>query len=89
MGRDTSTLSDVSADGVFQMMLKGGTGSTGKSKVTLKGKGSGLPLPIAASLTTATSVTIQVRGSDAPGTGCWSITLSDIKKQEADLFKAK
>jgi hypothetical protein len=72
----------LTADGVFQIQLKGGT-----TKIIVKGKGSNLPLPIANSFTNATQVTLQLRGSDLPQ--CFGVTLSDVKKQEADSFKIK
>ena len=56
-------------------------------KIVVKGMGANLPLPIAGSLTTAASVTLQLRGSDAPQ--CFSVTLAEVKNQEADFFKAK
>jgi hypothetical protein len=75
----------LAADGVLLMRLKGG--EAGKAKTVVKGMGTNLPLPIAASLTSAASVTLQLRGSDAPL--CFSVTLADVKNQEADFFKAK
>jgi hypothetical protein len=78
---------DLAADGVFQILAKGGT--AGKSKLLVKGRGAGLPLPIASALTTTTAVTVQLRANDAPAPGCWTITLSTITKQAVDFFKAK
>jgi hypothetical protein len=77
---------DLSADGVGKILAKGGTGS---SKILVKGKGTNLPTGTTAALTTTTSVTLQLRGDDAPLPGCWSVTLSTIKKQTSDFFKAK
>jgi Thrombospondin type 3 repeat len=78
---------DLTADGVFQILAKGG--AAGKSKLLVKGRGPNLPVPIASALTTTTAVTLQLRADDAPAPGCWTITLSTIKKQAADFFKAK
>jgi hypothetical protein len=73
--------------GVSQILLKGG--SAGTSKILLKAKGPIPPLPaMAASLTSTTSVTLQLRAHDAPGDGCFSVTLNNVKKQDPDLFKA-
>jgi hypothetical protein len=74
-----------SVAGISLVLLKGG--SAGKSKVLLKGSGSGLPTGITAGLQNATSALVQLIESDAPQ--CVAITLNDIKKQEADSFKAK
>ncbi len=79
---------DLASDGVLKILLKGNS-TPGKSKIIVKGKGAGLPLPIAPSLTSTTSVTVQLRGNDAPGAGCWGTTLTDIKKQLPDSFLAK
>lgn len=78
--------SDGAASGVAQIRLQGG--ALGKSKIIVRGEVS-LPAPIAASLTSTTSATMQLRGHDAPGLGCWAITLRNIKKQTADWFKAR
>jgi hypothetical protein len=80
---------DFASDGVQKILLKGGPSSAGKSKILLKGRSGTLPLPIAPSLTTTTSVTMQFHGDDAAGLGCWEATLTDIKKQLSDNFKAK
>jgi hypothetical protein len=72
----------LTADGIFQVQLKGGT-----TKIIVKGKGPNLPLPIAPSFGNATSVTLQLRGDDMAQ--CFGVTLTDIKKQEADSFKIK
>jgi hypothetical protein len=77
---------DATVQGIAKILLKGGAGSAGKSKILVKGKGSNLPLPIAAALTSATAVTVQLH---AEGTGCFGITLSDIKTQQGDAFTAK
>jgi hypothetical protein len=72
--------------GVQKILYKGGEAY--KSKAIVKGKGSNLPSGVAAALDDPnTAVTVQLRGDDA--TQCLSVTLTDIKKQEADFFKAK
>ena len=78
---------DAAADGVAQMTLK--AGSAGGSKILVKGTGPAPPFPagIPAALSAASSVTVQLRGDDAPS--CFTITLSNIKKQETNFFKAK
>ena len=73
---------DLGADGVFQIQLKGGA-----TKIIVKGKGPNLPLPIASSFIGATSVTLQLRGDDVAQ--CFSVKLTNIKKQETDSFKIK
>jgi hypothetical protein len=79
---------DAASSGVTQIQLKGGSGGT--SKILVKAKGPIPPLPaMAAALTSTASVTVQLRAHDAPGAGCFSVTLSDIKKQDPDLFKGK
>jgi hypothetical protein len=80
---------DFTSSGVAKILLKGGPSSQGKSKIITKGGGSGLPLPVAGSLTATTEVTVQLHGNDAPGAGCWTITLTDVKQQLADSFKAR
>ena len=80
---------DLSANGAAKIQLQGGALSAGTSKIIIKGKGGNLPSPITPSLTTTTAVTVQLRGDDAPAPGCWSVTLSDVTKQNAEFFKAK
>ncbi len=80
---------DLTSDGIGKILLKGGPTSAGKSKILVKGKGALVPAGITAALTTTTSVTLQLRGDDAPGAGCWSVTLNAIKKQTSDSFTAK
>ena len=75
---------DAAANGVTQLMLK----STASTKLLFKAKGPGLPDGIAAALASTTSVTVELHGDDAPA-GCFAATLTDIKKQDADAFKAK
>ncbi len=75
----------LAADGVAQIQYKGGP--AGKSKAIVKGRGSALPANVADALMTSTDATVQLRGSDA--TQCLSVTVTDIKKQEADFFKGK
>jgi hypothetical protein len=79
----------LTSDGTGKILLKGGPNSAGTSKILLKGKGAGVPAGVTALLTTTTSVTVQLRGDDAPAAGCWTVTLSTVKKQTADSFKAK
>jgi hypothetical protein len=79
---------DLAADGTSKLLLKGGPTSAGKSKILVKGKGPSIPAPIAASLMATTSVTVQLRGSDPPAPGCWSITLSEVKKHTSSAFTA-
>jgi hypothetical protein len=78
-----------SADGIGKIVLQAGPASGGTSKIQIKGRGSALPLPIASGLTSTTAVTVQLRGDDAPGAGCFSATLHTIRRQTAQLFKAK
>jgi len=74
------------SDGVQKILYKGG--DAGKSKAILKGKGPNLPAGVAAALDDPNAaVTVQFRGDDA--VQCLSVTLTDVKKQEADFFKAK
>jgi hypothetical protein len=54
--------------------------------VIVKAQGPALPLGIPAALQTSAQATIQLRSSDGE---CLSATVSEIKKQEADFFKAK
>ncbi len=75
----------LAAAGVFQILYKGG--AAGKSKTVIKGRGTGLPNNIADGLLSSSNATVQLRGSDAAL--CLSMTVADIKKQEADFFKAK
>jgi len=77
--------SALAEDGVFQILYKGG--AAGSSKALVKGRGAGLPDGVAAALLSSASATVQLHGSDA--TQCLSLTVTDIKKQEADFFKAK
>jgi hypothetical protein len=79
---------DLTSDGTGKILLKGGPSSAGKSKILVKGKGAGIPAGVTALLTSTTSVSVQLRGDDAPGAGCWTVTLSTVKKQTADSFKA-
>jgi hypothetical protein len=75
----------LAASGVAQILFKGG--AAGKTKALLKGSGSGLPTGITAALQSATSATVQLIGTGAPK--CLSVNLTEIKKHEADSFKAK
>lgn len=80
---------DLTSDGTAKIILKGGPTSAGKSKILVKGSGAGIPAGVTALLTSSTNATVQLRGNNAPGAGCWSVTLGTIKKQTADFFKAK
>jgi hypothetical protein len=80
---------DLASNGTGKILLKGGSASAGKSKILVKGKGINIPAGVTAALTATTSVTVQLRGNDAPGAGCWTVTLGSIKKQVTDSFKAK
>jgi hypothetical protein len=75
----------LSSDGVSLILVKGG--AAGQSKALVKAGGSSLPGGITAALQSSTNATVQLRGSDA--TQCLSVTLTNIKKQGADNFKAK
>lgn len=77
---------DLAGDdqGIQKLLYKGG--DTGKSKAIVKGKGTNLPTGIPAALQSSASATVQLRASDGQ---CLSVTVSDIKKQETDFFKAK
>lgn len=76
---------DLRAQGMHKIKLQGG--DAGKSKVLLKGRDDDLPDGVTTALLASTSVTVQLRGSDA--TQCLSATMSDIKRQDEDQFKAK
>lgn len=80
---------DLTSDGTSKLLLKGGPTSAGKSKILWKGSGAAIPAGVTALLTSTANVTVQLHGDDAPGAGCWSITLGTVKKQTADFFKAK
>jgi hypothetical protein len=75
----------LSSDGVSLILIKGG--AAGQSKALVKAGGSNLPGGITAALQSSTNATVQLRGSDA--TQCLSVTLTDIKKQDSNTFKAK
>ena len=75
----------LSADGILQILYKGGV--AGKSKALIKGSGAGLPANMAASLQSSASATVQLHGSNAPQ--CLSITVTDVIKHDATFFKAK
>ncbi len=80
---------DTTSDGIKILKMKGG--DSGKTVILAKGannasKGqNNLPLGIALGLQAATSATVQLIG----GPECYEVTVSDIKKQELDFFKAK
>ena len=84
----------ASSDGLSLVKLAAGK----RTQILLKGANNGrkgrlaLPTGIAAGLLDSESVTIQLVGSEAGGGGyegmCFSMTLDEIKKQEADRFKA-
>jgi polyhydroxybutyrate depolymerase len=81
----------ASADGITQLKLLGGP--AGSSQILVKGGNdaangeTSLPTGMAAALSASTSATLQLFASDAPT--CFSITLGDVKRQDATLFKAK
>ena len=75
----------ATADGVTQILYLSGT--AGKTKALVKGAGANLPTGIAASLQSSTSATAQLRGSDA--SHCLTVTVTDVKKHDPTLFKAK
>jgi hypothetical protein len=74
----------LGADGVLQILYKGG--AAGKSKALIKGSGAGLPANMAAALQSSTNATVQLRGSDAPQ--CLSVTVTNVKKHDPTFFKA-
>jgi hypothetical protein len=80
----------ASAAGVRSLKLKGGGAGRSSLAVSASNKLSkgqtALPTGIAAALATTAEVTLQVHTSDA---GCFSATLSEITRQESDLFKAR
>lgn len=73
---------DGTADGIQKIIFK----SSNSAKVVVKGRGASLPAGIPAALQSSASVTVQLHASDGI---CLSATLTDIKKQAADFFKAK
>ena len=78
--RDTS----LAADGVLKILYRGG--AIGKSKGLVTGKGAALPIGMPAALQFSSHATIQLRSSDGV---CLAASLSDIKTQDASVFKAK
>jgi hypothetical protein len=81
---------DTGASGVKTMLLK--AGPAGKPKLLViaannapKGQ-TAMPTGTTAALTGAASVTMHLIGDDG---ACYEATLTDIKKQDSDLFKAK
>jgi hypothetical protein len=75
----------ATADGVTQILYL--SGAAGKTKALVKGAGANLPTGIAAALQSSTSATAQLHGNDAPK--CLSVTVTDVKKHDPTLFKAK
>jgi hypothetical protein len=76
---------DTAADsGITKLLYK--SASAGRSKVIITGRGSNIPSGIAAALQSSTQATIQLRSSDAQ---CLSVTLSDVKRNDADSYKIK
>jgi hypothetical protein len=74
----------LAADGIQKIVYKGG--EPGKSKAIVKGKGSALPDGIPAALQGSSSATVQLRASDGQ---CLSVTVSNVKKNDPNFFKAK
>lgn len=78
------------ASGVSKLLLKGGP--AGRSKLTVRASNtpsrpfSSLPTGIAAALVATTSVRMQVISDEG---ACFEATLTDISKQESDIFAAK
>jgi len=72
---------DDAESGVSHILLKGGSAGTSKILVKAKGPIRRYPAGVTAALTSTTSVTLQLRPHDAPAPSCFSITLSDIRKQ--------
>jgi hypothetical protein len=79
---------DTAADGVFKILMKTSPSGT---KILLKAKGPAPPFPagLASALQSTSSVTVQFHNDDAVAPYCFSTTLSDIKTQDPDKFKAK
>lgn len=81
---------EASASGVSKIVLK--RGAAGKSKLLVAAGNnpskshSALPTGIAAALASTTSVQMQLISDDG---ACFGTTLTEISKQESDLFKAK
>jgi hypothetical protein len=79
---------DLAAAGVSQVMMK----ATGLStKIAFKAKGPSPPFPVGipALLMSTSAVTVQVDVADASAPVCFAATLTDIRKQQPDAFKAK
>jgi hypothetical protein len=80
---------DVSADGIQQIMVKGG--DEGKGKVIVKGKNNALrgqlslPTGMAPLLQHHTKATVQIVTSDAD---CFGVAAEDVKKADGLMFKA-
>jgi hypothetical protein len=79
---------DRTVDGVTKILLKA---SPSGSKILFKAKGPAPPFVqgMPAALQTTNAVTIDVHSSDTVVPQCFSMTLTDIKKQESDAFKAR
>ena len=75
----------LASDGMRKLIAK--SGDAGRSKLILKGKGASLSDGVTMALSATANVTMQLHGSDA--TQCFSITLSEIVKQDPENFKAK
>jgi hypothetical protein len=75
---------DRTPDGLDQILLK--SGDAGKSKVIVKGRGANLALP--SPLDVELPVTVQLEAANGE---CWSASYFSVgvKKNEADIFKAK
>ena len=72
------------SNGVQIIIYRGG--GLGKSKAIVKGKAANLPSGIPAALQSSASATVQLRANNGQ---CLSVTLSDVKNNETDLFRAR
>lgn len=74
----------LASGGALKLLLR--NGATNKSKLVFVGRGPHLPDGVTEALVDSASATVQVRGNDM--VDCLSATVTDIKKQETDRFKA-
>lgn len=81
----------AASDGVSLIKFKGGEAGTPlvllKAGNNEKKSQGAMPAGIASALAGSLSATVQLHGSDAPQ--CYGLSLGDVKKSEATLFKAK